>query len=39
MDLKTLKFLIRPDAEGVERRIGKFWEDQAVVLVFLRHFG
>lgn len=39
MDLATLKFLIRPDADGIEHRIGKFWEDQSVALVFLRHFG
>ncbi len=39
MDLKTLNFLVRPDAVGTEHRIGKFWEDQSVALVFLRHFG
>lgn len=39
MDLDTLKFLIRPDANGTEHRIGKFWEEQPVALVFLRHFG
>ncbi len=39
MDLKTLHFLIRNDAAGAEHRIGWFWEDRPVVLVFLRHFG
>jgi hypothetical protein len=27
------------DDRGVPRRLGQFWEDSPVVLVFLRHFG
>lgn len=39
MDLSLLHFLIRPDADGVERRLGSFWEERPAILVFLRHFG
>jgi hypothetical protein len=27
------------DDSGTPRRLGDFWEDAPVVLVFLRHFG
>jgi hypothetical protein len=27
------------DLEGQEVRLGSFWRDQSVVLVFVRHFG
>jgi len=39
MDLKTLNLLVRPDVTGTEHRLGRFWQDQSVALVFLRHFG
>jgi hypothetical protein len=28
-----------PGADGEERRLGDYWADRTVVLVFLRHFG
>jgi len=27
------------DWEGVPTRLGSFWEEQPIVLVFIRHFG
>jgi len=27
------------DWTGTERRLGGFWNDQPIVLVFIRHFG
>ncbi|HEY5658918.1 MAG TPA: hypothetical protein VIY27_14100 [Myxococcota bacterium] len=27
------------DWRGERRRLGAFWEERAVVLVFIRHFG
>jgi len=39
MDLKTLDLLVRTDANGVEHRLGRFWQEQPVALIFLRHFG
>jgi hypothetical protein len=27
------------DSECVSRRIGDFWRDRPIVLVFVRHFG
>ena len=27
------------DWEGQTRRLGEFWRERAVVLVFIRHFG
>ena len=39
MDLAALSDLVLPDADGNDRRLGDYWKDRAVVLVFLRHFG
>jgi hypothetical protein len=27
------------DWTGAQHRLGSFWEDQPIVLVFIRHFG
>jgi hypothetical protein len=39
MDLAALGALSLPDATGTKYRLGELWEDETVVLVFLRHFG
>jgi hypothetical protein len=39
MDLARLSALSLPDAGGTPRRLGDFWRDRRVVLVFARHFG
>jgi hypothetical protein len=39
MDLQRLSTLSLPDATGTPRRLGDFWRDRRVVLVFARHFG
>jgi hypothetical protein len=39
MDLSALSELRLPGASGSEHRLGDFWADRPVVLVFLRHFG
>jgi hypothetical protein len=39
VDLTALSTLDLPDPEGGLRRLGDYWRDRRVVLVFLRHFG
>jgi hypothetical protein len=39
MDLQRLGSLELPDANALPRRLGDFWRDRRVVLVFTRHFG
>jgi peroxiredoxin len=39
MDLDALSALSLPDQEGTPHRLGDLWQDQPVVVVFLRHFG
>jgi hypothetical protein len=39
MDLEALGAAELHDVDGVARRLGAYWEDRPVVLVFLRHFG
>jgi hypothetical protein len=39
MDLPQLADLELPDATGQPRRLGDFWAERPVILVFLRHFG
>jgi hypothetical protein len=39
VDLGTLSGLELADSEGTPRRLGDFWADRPVILVFLRHFG
>jgi hypothetical protein len=39
MDLVALGALSLPDATGTKYELGRLWEDETIVLVFLRHFG
>jgi hypothetical protein len=39
MDLSQLADLELPDATGERQRLGDFWAERPVILVFLRHFG
>jgi hypothetical protein len=39
MDLRALSQVTLPGADGLEHRVGEYWADRPVVLVFLRHFG
>jgi hypothetical protein len=39
VDLATLADVKLEDSTGASRRLGDFWAERAVVLVFLRHFG
>jgi hypothetical protein len=39
MDLRLLERTELTGADGELHRLGDFWADQAVILVFLRHFG
>jgi len=39
MDLGRLADLELTDAAGTSRRLGDFWADRPVIVVFLRHFG
>jgi hypothetical protein len=39
MDLPALSDLNLPGADGEQHRLGNYWADRTVVLVFLRHFG
>ena len=39
MDLQRLADLELPDATGQTRRLGDYWAERPVILVFLRHFG
>jgi hypothetical protein len=39
MDLHALAEVKLQDATGTFRRLGDYWADGPVVLVFLRHFG
>jgi len=39
MNLERLSALALPDASGAFRRLGDFWRERRVVLVFARHFG
>jgi len=39
MDVQALSQLSLPDADGNERRLGDYWAERPIVLVFLRHFG
>jgi peroxiredoxin len=39
MDLRALSDTKLQDANGETHRLGEYWEDKPVVLVFLRHFG
>jgi hypothetical protein len=39
VDLDTLSGLELADSDGKLRRLGAFWAERPVILVFLRHFG
>jgi hypothetical protein len=39
MDLERLAGLELADPGGTGRRLGDFWAERPVILVFLRHFG
>jgi hypothetical protein len=39
MDLVALSDLTLPGADGAGHRLGDYWADRTVILVFLRHFG
>ena len=38
-DLSKIEDITLPDSYEVEHRLGDFWADQPVVLVWLRHYG
>jgi hypothetical protein len=39
VDLATLSDVNLRDSTGTARRLGDYWADRPVILVFLRHFG
>lgn len=39
MDIAALSALELPDADGAAHRLGDYWSERRVALVFLRHFG
>ena len=39
MDLERLSAVELAGADGGRYRLGDFWADRPVILVFLRHFG
>jgi hypothetical protein len=39
MELQAISDLVLPGADGLDHRLGGYWADRTVVLVFLRHFG
>jgi len=39
MDLKRLEATKLTGADGHVHRLGDFWAERPVILVFLRHFG
>jgi hypothetical protein len=39
VDVRQLADLELPDSTGAPRRLGDFWTERPVILVFLRHFG
>jgi hypothetical protein len=39
MNARKLAGLQVLDPEGRQVRLGDFWQDRSVVLVFIRHFG
>ena len=38
-DLGALEDIRLPDSHGKETRLGDLWQDDTVVLVWLRHYG
>jgi len=39
MDLPQLERVVLSGADGKRHRLGDFWADRVVIVVFLRHFG
>jgi peroxiredoxin len=39
MDLDRFSAITLPDADGRPQRLGEFWADKPVIVVFARHFG
>jgi hypothetical protein len=39
VDTRRLSEVELPDATGTTCRLGDFWADRPVIVVFLRHFG
>jgi hypothetical protein len=39
MDLEAISAIELPDSTGANQRLGDFWAERPVVLVFARHFG
>jgi hypothetical protein len=39
MQVEALADVTLDDSTGTARRLGDFWADRPVVVVFLRHFG
>jgi len=39
VDIDALGALRLPGADGVEHRVGDYWADTTIALIFLRHFG
>jgi hypothetical protein len=39
VDVTTLADVELTDPDGAPHRLGDYWADRAVILVFLRHFG
>jgi hypothetical protein len=39
VDLAALSALELPDPSGEPHRLGDYWSERRVALVFLRHFG
>jgi hypothetical protein len=39
MDLAALADVTLADPDGTPHRLGDYWADRPVILVFLRHFG
>jgi hypothetical protein len=39
MDVTQLESVVLKGADGETHRLGDYWADRPVILVFLRHFG
>jgi hypothetical protein len=39
VDLRALSDVALPDPGGASHRLGDYWSERRVALVFLRHFG
>jgi hypothetical protein len=39
VDVAALSALVLPDPSGAPHRLGDYWAERPVALVFLRHFG